>query len=251
LEVRPADDAVTVFIAGDSTVCDQGKEPWCAWGQMLPRFFAPGVAIANYAESGESARSSISERRLEKIAETIKPGDYLLIQFGHNDQKDKGANAGPFTTYQEALKKYLDAARQHGANPVLITSMNRRSFDDAGKITNSLGDFPEAVRQRAKEQNVPLYEAWGEEKSVKAFVHYPANTFPGQTKELKDNTHFNAYGAYELARCVIEGIKADKLGIAKFLADDMPAFDPSHPDPAEAWVLPMSPTTASTTPEGH
>src|SRR5207302_2127569 len=103
--------------------------------------------------------------------------------------------------------------------PVLVTSMNRRTFGADGKITNSLGDFPEAVRQVAREEKVPLidlhamsakfYEAMGPTDSTRAFVQYPANTFPGQPKELKDNTHFNAYGAYELARCVVEGIKAD------------------------------------------
>ena len=100
LEVSRADHAVTVFIAGDSTVCDQGKEPWCGWGQMLPRFLKEGVAVANYAESGEAAHSFISAHRLDKISESIKPGHFLLIQFGHNDQKDKSAGAGPFTTYQ-------------------------------------------------------------------------------------------------------------------------------------------------------
>ena len=261
LEIIPVNDAITVFIAGDSTVCDQGKEPWCAWGQMLPRFFRAGVAIANHAESGESLRSFTGARRLQKILETIKAGDILLIQFGHNDQKDHSPGAGAFTTYKANLKLYVDEARKRGAIPVLITSMNRRTFDAEGRITNSLGDFPAAVRQLAREENVPLidlnamsktlYEAWGPDGSTRAFVHYPADTFPGQTKALKDNTHFNPYGAYELAKCVVEGIKANKLGIARFLVDDMPAFDPAHPDPVEKWSVPASPAVVSTKPEGN
>jgi len=96
-----------------------------------------------------------------------------------------------------------------------------------------------------------FYEALGPEKSKKAFVQYPAGTFPGQDKELKDNTHFNAYGAYELARCIVEGIKANKLGIAKLLVDDaLVAFDPSHPDPVESWTLPASPMMTMSTPAG-
>jgi hypothetical protein len=95
-----------------------------------------------------------------------------------------------------------------------------------------------------------FYEALGPDISTKAFVHYPAGTFPGQTAELKDNTHFNSYGAYELARCIVEGIKANKLGIAKFLADDVKPFDPSHPDPVNTWSLPMSPALTMTVPDG-
>ena len=118
LEINRVDDAVTVYIAGDSTVTDQGKEPWSAWGQMLPRFFKRGVAIANHAESGESLKSFIGERRLEKILESIKAGDYLFIQFTHNDQKPGGSHVEPFTTYKETLKLYVDEARKRTAIPM-------------------------------------------------------------------------------------------------------------------------------------
>lgn len=262
LEITKVDDAITVYIAGDSTVTDQGREPWAAWGQMLPRFFKQEVAIANHAESGEAMKSFIGERRLEKILDTIKAGDYLFIQFAHNDQKQGSAYLEPFTSYKEYLKLYINEARKKGAIPVLVTSMHRRTFDEEGRITNSLGDYPEAVRQTAREEKVAMidlnamskafYEALGPERSKKAFVQYPAGTFPGQDKELKDNTHFNAYGAYELARCIVEGIKSNKLGIAKFLVDDALApFDPRHPDAVESWTLPASPLMSTTTPEGR
>jgi len=261
LEINQADDAVTLYIAGDSTVTDQGKEPWSAWGQMLPRFFKRGVAIANHAESGESLKSFIGERRLEKVLESIKPGDYLFIQFTHNDQKPGASHVDPFTTYKETLKLYIDEARKRNAIPVLVTSMHRRNFDAGGKIVNTLGDYPEAMRQLAKEENVPLidlnamskelFEALGPDGTVKAFVHYPAGTFPGQDKELKDNTHFNAYGAYELAKCVVLGIKANKLGIAKFMIDDLRPFDPGHPDSRADWSLPASPISSETKPDGN
>ncbi|MDQ2798328.1 MAG: rhamnogalacturonan acetylesterase, partial [Armatimonadota bacterium] len=260
LDIARIDHAVTVYLAGDSTVTDQGQEPWCAWGQMLPRFFGAGAAIANHAESGESLRSFRSERRLDKILETIKPDDYLLIQFGHNDQKEQGVGVGAFSTYKADLEQYVSQARQHGAIPVLVTSMLRRRFDAQGKIVNSLGDYPQAVRQTAKEQRVPLidlnamsktlFEALGPQGTLKAFVHYPAGTFPGQTAALKDDTHFNAYGAYELARCVVEGIKANVPALAKFLLPDLPTFDPGHPDSPDTWSLPPSPSRASATPEG-
>ena len=146
IEITKTDDAIMVYLAGDSTVTDQTKEPWAAWGQMLPRFFKQGVAIANHAESGETLRAFKGERRLDKIFSQIKAGDYLFIQFGHNDQKEKGEGVGAFTTYKDSLKYFITEAKKRGVIPVLITSMNRRTFDSNGQITNSLGDYPEAVR---------------------------------------------------------------------------------------------------------
>ena len=117
------------------------------------------------------------------------------------------------------------------------------------------------VRQTAKEQDVPLidlnamskilYEAWGPENSKKAFVHYPANTFPGQDKDLADNTHFNTYGAYEIAKCILEGIKEKKLGIAKYITNDFKGFDPAKPDPIESWNWPLSPIVSNVKPDGN
>ena len=219
VEIAPAPEATTVFLAGDSTVTDQTAEPYSSWGQMLPRFFGPGVAVANHAESGESLRSFLAERRLEKIFDLVRPGDYLFLQFAHNDQK-----LGPDTAPYEALLRAVVAdARRHGAVPVLLTSMQRRRFDSRGTVVNSLEGFPDAMRAVAKTEGAPLidldamsrrfYEALGPEGSKRAFVHYPAGTFPGQEAELKDDTHFNAYGAYELARAVVEGIRRSGIGL--------------------------------------
>jgi len=248
--IEKVDNVPVIYIAGDSTVCDQGKEPWCAWGQMLPRFFDSDIVVANHAESGESLKAFQGEKRNEKMFDTLKAGDYLFIQFGHNDQKPGGAHADAFTTYKELLKKDIDIARARRAFPVLVTSMNRRTFDEAGKIKNSLGDYPEAMRQLAKEENVPLidlnamskvlYETLGPEGTIKAFVHFPADTFPGQDKELKDDTHFTAYGAYEIARCVVEGIRTSIPELKKYLVADVKPFDPAKPDAVESLVLPRS-----------
>lgn len=260
LEITPNRKAITVYIAGDSTVTDQRKEPWAAWGQMLPRFFGPGVAIANHAESGESLKSFVGERRWPKLLETLKSGDYLFIQFTHNDQKPGASHVDPFTTYQGMLKDWMDEARKRGATPVLVTSMYRRRFDDAGKIVNTLEDYPEAMRQLAAREHVALidltemsrklFEALGPEGTLKAFVHYPAGTLPGQDKALADDTHFNNYGAYELARCVVEGIKQNHLGLTKFLAKDVQPFDPARPDAVSNWKLPLSPQVTGLKPDG-
>jgi lysophospholipase L1-like esterase len=169
IEITPA-NVPTIYLLGDSTVSDQPREPYNSWGQMLTRFFGAGVAIANHAESGESLRSSLAAKRLDKVLSTIKGGDYLFIQYGHNDEKEKGEGAGAFTTYKSDLKKFVTETRARGGIPVLITSVQRRSFDKDEKITNSHGDYPEAMRQVAREENAPLidlnvmskalYEAW-------------------------------------------------------------------------------------------
>lgn len=260
LEIEKVEDQVTVYLAGNSTVVNQEDEPWGSWGQMIPSFFKPGVSFANHAESGLTLGSFIGSRRLKKVLSVMKPGDYLFIEFGHNDQKEKGANSGAYKSYTERLKTFITETRQKGGIPVIVTSTSRRAFEN-GKTVNTLGDFPEAARKVAVAEKVALidlnamtavlYDALGEERSKKAFVHYPANSYPGQDKALADNTHFNTYGAYEIARCVVEGIKTSKLGIVKFLADPKVRFDPAKPDAPENWHWPESPRSSIVKPDGN
>lgn len=260
IEIAKVEDQITVYLAGNSTVVDQGYEPWASWGQMITRFFKPGVAISNHAESGLTLASFKSQHRLVKILSTIKPGDYLFIEFGHNDQKMKGPNDGAWKSYTDNFKYYIQEVKKKNANVVIVTSTSRRRFDESGKIVNSLGDFPAAARKVAQDEQVPmidlnvmsaeLFNALGEEKSAKAFVHYPANTFPGQNKALADNTHFNSYGAYELSKCVVEGIRQLHLNLEKFLLD-LPVFDPSQPDAVEQFDLPQTPGSELIKPDGN
>ena len=250
-----------IYIIGDSTLTDQREEPWVGWGQMLPLFFQPDVVIANYAESGLSFSSFKAQRRLDKILDTIKPGDFALIQFGHNDQKEKGDGIGPWQSYTEYIHEYVGAIRAHGAHPILVTPMKRRRFDEAGRQFKSLGDYPLAVRKAAADLSVPLidlnymsgvfYAALGPQDSTKAFVHYPAHTFPGQDKPLKDDTHFNAYGGYELARCIVEGLKLLSPELALRLKPDYPTFDPAEPDAPESLAIPSSPVSSVEKPDGN
>ena len=253
VEIVPDDKAITVYLAGNSTVTDQRYEPYSAWGQMLPVFFKPGmVSVANHAESGEALKSFVSENRLEKLMKNVHQGDYLFIQFGHNDQKtNSSAYAAPFGDYQEYLRKFIREARIRGMIPVLVTPMLRRKFDEEGHVINTHGDYPKAMRQVAEEEMVglidlfqmskELYEALGPEESKKLFVHYPAGSFPGQEQELKDDSHHSSYGAYELARCVVKGIREDLPELSLALRHDVPKFDPAHPDPFSSWHLPVDP----------
>lgn len=262
LEIVPNHSTPTIFLAGNSTVVDQDKEPWAAWGQMFPAMIAPGKAIiANYAESGEALRSFKGANRLEKIWSMAKPGDYLFIEFAHNDQKPGGSHLDPFTTYMSTLKSWIAEARKRNITPVLVTSMHRRNFDAAGKIVNTLLDYPDAMRKTALDENVflidlnamsnELYEAWGPEKSLKAFVHFPAKTFPGQDKKLEDNTHFSTYGAYELAKCVAAALAASSSTFKSIIHPGFQRYNPSQPLPFEKFYLPMGSLVTAIKPDGN
>ena len=261
IEIKRADELPTIFLAGNSTVTDQENEPWASWGQMFPRFLKPEIVVANYAESGESLLSFKGEKRLQKLLSQMKKGDYLFIEFAHNDQKPGGSHVDAFTTYKDDLKFFIAEARKKGGKPVLVTSMHRRRFDENGKIINTLENYPEAMRQTATEVNAPLidlnamskqfYEAMGPENSKKAFVHYPANTYPGQVKALADDTHFNPYGAYELAKCIAESIRKNNPELAKYLIDGLPIFDPDHPDSVNEFHWYESPTVNLVKPDGN
>jgi len=238
----------TIFLLGDSTVCDQPSEPYASWGQMLTRFFDNKVAIANNAESGESLRSSFGAKRLEKVLSLMKPGDYLLIQYAHNDEKEKGEGVGAFTTFKASLKEFVEAARKKGGIPILITPMHRRTFDASGKITNSHGDYPEAVRQAAKEEGVSLIDLAAMSKDL-----YEALGKDGSEVLFKegDGTHHNNYGSYELAKCIVQAIRDQKLSLAKYLIRGLPKFDPGKPDSRAKFVIPASPIVSDLKPLGN
>ena len=248
LTIEPASTPV-VYLAGDSTVTDQGYEPGASWGQMLPRFL-PGVAVANHAESGETLKSFISGLRLAKLLSQLKAGDWLFIQFGHNDEKKQWPQTyvEAHTTYKAYLKVFIAEARLRGATPVLVTSMQRRNFDEHGKIKNTHGDYPLAVREVAAEEkvalidlermSVALYEALGPDKAPLAF-----------SAGGKDATHHDNYGAYELAKCVVQGIR--DAGLPLTITDDFKGFDPAHPDAPETFALPASPQRSEIAPRGN
>ncbi len=251
IEIVP-EGVPTLFLLGDSTVCDQPDEPYNSWGQMLTRFFKPGIAVANHGESGETYRDALARRRTDKILAGMKPGDVLVMQFGHNDQKQiKDGKSGPFTTYKAEIKTHVDAVRARGGLPVIVSPMERRRFDEQGRLVPTLADYAEAARQSAQELNVPfidlngmsktLYTALGPRGSEAAF----AEPRPGQL----DNTHHSPYGSYELAKAIVLGIQQAKLPVARFIVDDF-RFDPAHPDPFASFGVPASPKVTTLRPLG-
>jgi len=239
----------TVFLFGDSTVTDQRCEPSASWGQMLPVFFGPDAAIANHAESGETLKSFLTELRLDKALSFMKPGDFALIQFGHNDQKAQWPQtyAEAATTYRAYLRTYIAEVRRRGATPLLVTSPDRRNFRPDGTIRSTLADYVAAVREVAAEEKVALidlnaasiafYEALGPQLSPQAFGN-----------DGKDATHHNNYGAYILARSVVEGIRTSGSPLAALLSPGLTAFDPAHPMLPQAFHIAASAPCAAALP---
>ncbi len=248
LVIEPAPNLPMLYLLGDSTMCDQPVEPYASWGQMLTRFFGPKVALANHGESGESYSASLGRGRLNKVIDVMKPGDYLFLQFAHNDMKERGEGKGAFLNFKVGMEKHIAAAREKGGIPVLITPMHRRRFDSDGKVVNTFGDYPEAVRQTAREMKLPLidllqlsaelYEALGAEGSSVLF-------------KQGDGTHHNNYGAYQLAKCVVEGIRKAVPDVAHWLVSDLTSYSPAKPDPIGEFQVPASATVKANKPDGR
>ena len=262
ITVEPDSQAVTVFLCGNSTVVDQEQEPWASWGQMITRWFDERVVIANYAESGLSATTFLAQLRLDKILSQLRKGDYVICEFGHNDEKEKRAGDGAWYSYSRNLKIFADRVREKGGDIIFVTPTARRFFhDDQKTLRNTHGDYPEAMRTVARREDVPLielngmthtfYEALGFEGSKRALVHYPANTFPDQPKALADNTHFNPFGAWEVAKMIVMGLKQMDSPLVQYLREDWEDFDPAHPDSPDAFVWYPSGNTDFVKPDGN
>jgi lysophospholipase L1-like esterase len=262
LTITPDTTATTLFLCGNSTVVDQSTEPWASWGQMITRWFGPDVAISNHAESGLTAGSFLAGLRLDKVLAMMHKGDYVFCEFGHNDQKEKGPGSGAWYNFQYNLKQFVDRVRQHGGHIVFVTPTQRRSFDSTQtKVLETHGDYPDAMRDVARREHVPVielhdmtrtfFETLGYEGSKRALVHYPANTFPGQTRPLADNTHFNPYGAYEVAKMVVMGMRQLQLPFLTALRADWKDYDPAHPDDYKTFVWYPTPLADTTKPDGN
>lgn len=262
IKIEPVSNVQTIFLCGNSTVVDQNNEPYASWGQMIPRWFDTSVAISNHAESGLTAKTFLAGKRLDKILSMMKENDYVFVEFGHNDQKEKYAGDGAWYSFVHNLKIYIDKVKAKGGHVVFVTPTQRRLFNDDKKtIRESHGDFPDAMRYVAKRENVPVielhdmtrdfFETLGFENSKHALVHYPMGTFPNQQKALADNTHFNPYGAYEVAKMVIMGIRQHHLPMENGIKSDFQDYDPKHPDDWTHFVWYPSAKSDITKPDGN
>jgi lysophospholipase L1-like esterase len=239
LEIAPAPAVTTVFLLGDSTVTDQPFEPWNSWGQMFTRFFKAGVAISNHAESGESLGSSLSARRVAKVEAEMKKGDYVFIQFGHNDMKSNNPDA--LRIFEEGLSKLVREIQKKEVTPVLVTSMERKS----GPEKDTLAGYPDAMKRVAEKESVTLIDLHAMSRELYVGLGNDLNA------AFQDGTHHNNFGSYEIARCVVEGVRKCKLPLAAMLADDVKPFDPSKPDAVADFKYATSPLKDMRKPDGN
>lgn len=222
---------ITVFLAGDSTVADYPPErlPMLGWGAKLGSFLDGTVRVVNAAVNGRSSKSFIDEGRLTAILEEIKPGDVLLVQFGHNDSKeDPERRTEPWSTYQEHLQQYIDGARSCGAVPVLVSSTARRRFDDSGRLVDTHGEYPRAMEALAEREKVPfiplsvksaeLLRQLGSVESECLFTWLKPGEHPNYPEGSQDDTHLNVQGAEAVARLVAEELARLDTPLRKRLA---------------------------------
>lgn len=226
-----ADEPVTVFLAGDSTMAhkEENKRPETGWGEQLQkRFDERRVRIDNHAANGRSTKTFISEGRWQALIDKVKPGDYVLIQFGHNDEsKDKGDRYTPPDDFRANLTRFVAEVRAKRATPVLLTPVMRRRFDAAGKFYDTHGEYPDLTRRVAAELKVALIDMhrmsekvlvqYGPEGSRKLFLQLKPGENPNYPDGVEDNTHFSPLGADIMAALAVEGFREQGLGLVKFL----------------------------------
>lgn len=227
-----------IHLAGDSTMAAYGpdKAPMQGWGQRLEDFVRPGVAVRNHAAPGRSTLSFRREGRWDKLLEGVRAGDFVLIQFGHNDQKKDQPElyADAESDYPENLRRFVGEAREKGGRPVLVTSIYRRHFRD-GVLVASLGIYPEAMRRVARRTDTPLvdlqeatgrlFSEAGDVGSTAYFTHTAPGEYPGYPEGVKDDSHPNAHGARTIARLFALASLRDGLEISACLStsgDDTP-----------------------------
>ena len=214
-----------------ANVTNPQKNPEHGWGQMLPLFFDDNVTVKNAAVNGRSSKSFIDEGRWDAVLKDLKPDDYVFIQFGHNDQKNKDPKryTNPYTGYRRNLVKYVNDTRAKGAIPVLFSSIVRRNFNEFGVLEDTHGAYPFMARYVADKMNVPFVDmqlksedlvlSLGQEKSKEIYMWIKPGQYEMYPEGRQDNTHFTEKGATEMARLAVEGLKENKLELTKFLKE--------------------------------
>lgn len=225
---------ITFFMVGDSTMANKpyaGSNPEKGWGQVFPLYFKEGIRFENHAMNGRSAKSFRAEGRWDVVMERLKVGDYVLIEFAHNDEKfnpkDKEAYAD--SSFRENLTRFVIEIREKGGKPVLATPISRRSFDENGNLTDTHGRYSVVVREVAAEMKVPLFdlhtktieviEQFGVEKSKELFLHYRPGDYSQFPEGREDNTHLSPTGAFKVSDLAVEELRRELPELVKFLKD--------------------------------
>ena len=262
VEIEPVEDAITLFLCGDSTVTDQASEPNGTWGQQLQRWFDLPVVVSNHAESGQTLKAFRFQRRWDKVMEMMKEGDYVFMQFGHNDLNRGGHDAmwpvedkaGDWiNTHSEAntdyvwlLASYAVEIKRRGGIPVIVSPMTKMNRTTGLVNVEGMGDYPKGAAEAAKlaqcdfidlfAMSVEIVKGLGTELSPQAYT---------------DGLHSSSYGGYLFTRCIVEGVKKAGLGIVQYITKDAGTFDPSNPKPLPAdFKIPVDPRIPVPTPPG-
>lgn len=226
--IRP-EKKTTVYLVGDSTMCDYepARAPLTGWGMPFRYFFDSSIVIANHAKGGRSTRTFLSEGRWKPIVDSLQAGDYVLMQFGHNDEAKEERYKDRYTPvidYKTNLVKFITETRAKKAIPVLITPVSRLRFKE-GRQQETHEEYTAAMYEVAKQQNIPfidldkksreLYQGLGEENAKLLFMQLSPGEHPTYPDGQQDNTHFNEYGARRIAQLVLAGLRENKIELAE------------------------------------
>lgn len=221
----------TVYFIGGSTTSYYPPEryPRMGWGQAMPHFFSSAVRFSNHAAEGRSTKSFREEGKWQAVLNELQPGDYVFIQFGHNDQKDYKPRlyTKPFTTFADNLRRYVEETREKQATPILVTSINRRKFGKSGRLKNTFGAYPLATRKVADELNVPLvdlqamteelFNNLGPERTKELFMWLKPGEFSNYPEGAQDDTHLTEKGAKTAAELVVQSLQRSEVPLVQFL----------------------------------
>jgi len=221
-------EKITIYLIGDSTVCTQplSQAPVTGWGTPFAVFFDKTVKVENHAKGGRSTRTFIGENRWQPVADALKPGDYVFMQFGHNDEatgaKFEERHTSP-EDYRKNLVRFITETRAKNANPVLVTPVSRRKFSKDGKALETHIEYSKVVAEVSAEYKVPmidldtrsreLYESFGPDNSKLLFNVSQPGTNPQFPDGVNDGTHFSEYGARLLAELVLDEMKKSNLDL--------------------------------------
>ncbi|MDQ2656736.1 MAG: rhamnogalacturonan acetylesterase [Bacteroidota bacterium] len=225
--MTPQRGKITVYLIGDSTMADKRVSafPETGWGTPFKTFFDSTVVIENHAQNGRSTRTFISENRWQQVYDQLEEGDYVFIQFGHNDEaKEKTERYTPPEQYKSNLRKFVLETKKRKANPVLLSPVTRRRFDDEGNIRETHAEYSPLVTEVARETSTPfidmdkksrdLLQKFGAENSRNLFLQLAPGEHPNYPDGKNDNTHFNELGARLMAQIVLAEILAQRLELA-------------------------------------
>jgi lysophospholipase L1-like esterase len=220
---------ITIWILGDSTASSYASSisPLTGWGQIFGDFFESGVVVRNESIPGRSTKSFIDEGHFARIIKDVRPGDFLLIQFGHNDEKKHDLHRyADLETYKKNLSFFVESARSAGAHPIILTSIERRLFQN-GVLHETHGEYPEAARSAAKETKTPciditakskmLFTALGEEGTKKIFLILGKGVSANYPDGIIDNSHLQTEGARIMGKMVLEGFSEQSIPLTEYV----------------------------------